>query len=113
MLYDSANPKHYALIFINKENKEEVAKYIRYLVVGDNTHLQGRWSKNTPLYAIPLHARTFSIANFFRSGIRDTDLTIFHPSAVGHLIVDNALFHLRDPSIIADVHMLHAQHTCL
>jgi hypothetical protein len=28
MCYDGSNPKHYPLIFINEQNKEEVAKYI-------------------------------------------------------------------------------------
>jgi hypothetical protein len=28
MLYNRKNPKHYPLIFINEQNKEEVAKYI-------------------------------------------------------------------------------------
>jgi hypothetical protein len=65
-----------------------------------------RQSKTTPLYAIPLHAHAFSIANFFRSGIRDTDLSIFHPSAVGHLVIDDALFYLRDTGVIANVHTL-------
>jgi hypothetical protein len=41
MVYDGNNPKHYALIFINEQNKEEVAKYIRYVSVGDDMHLQG------------------------------------------------------------------------
>jgi hypothetical protein len=41
MLYDGSNPKHYALIFINEKNEEEVAKYIRYVSVGDDMHLQG------------------------------------------------------------------------
>jgi hypothetical protein len=39
MLYDGSNPKHYALVFINEQNKEEVAKYIRYMSVGDDMHL--------------------------------------------------------------------------
>jgi hypothetical protein len=42
MLYDGSNPKHYALVFINEKNEEEVAKYIRYVSVGDDMHLQGR-----------------------------------------------------------------------
>jgi hypothetical protein len=42
MLYDGANPKHYPLVFINEQNEEEVAKYIRYVSVGDDMHLQGR-----------------------------------------------------------------------
>jgi hypothetical protein len=68
MLYDATNPKHYGLIFINKQN-EEVAKYIHYHSIRDGVHLQGRQSKNTPLYAVPLHACAFFITNFFRSGI--------------------------------------------
>jgi hypothetical protein len=69
MVYDGNNPKHYAVIFINERNEEEVAKYIWYMSVGDDMHLQGQWSKTTPLYAVPLHARPFSIANFWLSGL--------------------------------------------
>jgi hypothetical protein len=39
MLYDGSNPKHYALIFVNEQNEEEVAKYIWYVSVGDDMHL--------------------------------------------------------------------------
>jgi hypothetical protein len=113
MLYDGSNPKHYPLVFINEQNEEEVAKYIRYFPVGDDMHLQGWRSKDTPLYAVPLHARAFSIANFWRSGLRDTDLAIFDPSSDDHLIIDNALFHLSDAGVIADVHTLRAQYTHL
>jgi hypothetical protein len=113
MLYDGSNPKHYALIFINEQNEEEVAKYIRYVSVGDDMHLQGRRSKKTPLYAVPLHARPFSIANFWQSGLRDTDLGIFDPASDDRLVVDNALFHLGDAGVIADVHTLRAQYTRL
>jgi hypothetical protein len=76
-------------------------------------HLQGRRSKNTPLYAVPLHARAFSNANFWHSGLRDTDLAIFDPSSDDRLVVDNALFHLGDAGVIADVHTLRAQYTRL
>jgi hypothetical protein len=113
MLYDGSNPKHYALVFINEQNKEEVTKYIRYLSVGDDMHLQGRRSKNTPLYAVSLHTRAFSIANFWRSGLRDTDLAIFNPTSDDRLVIDNALFHLGDPRVIADVYTLRAQYTHL
>jgi hypothetical protein len=65
MLYNGKNPKHYPLVFINKQNEEEIMKYIRYTSVGDDMYLQGRRSKNTPLYAIPLHACALSIANFW------------------------------------------------
>jgi hypothetical protein len=113
MLYNGSNPKHYALIFINERNEEEVAKYIRYVSIGDDMHLQGRRSKNTPLYAVPLHAHPFSIANFWQSGLQDTDLTIFDPSSDNRLVIDNTLFHLGDAGVIADVHTLRAQYTCL
>ena len=108
--YDATNPKHYPLVFINEENEEEVAKYIRYHNIGDGVHLQGRRSKDSPLYAIPLHARAYSVANFFRAGVKDTELAIFHPSATSRITIDNALFHLGDPGIIADIHTLRAQH---
>jgi hypothetical protein len=106
MLYDGKNPKHYPLIFINKQNEEEVAKYIRYVLVGDDMHLQGCWSKGTPLYAVPLHAWAFSITNFWQAGLQDTDLAIFDPSSDNHLIVDDTLFHLGHAGVITDVHTL-------
>ena len=108
--YDATNPKHYPLVFINESNEEEVAKYIRYYNIGDGVHLQGRRSKFSPLYAVPLHARAYSIANFFRAGVKDTELAIFHPSATSRLVINDALFHLGDPGIITDIHTLRAQH---
>ena len=41
------------------------------------------------------------------------ELAIFHPSATSCLVIDDALFHLGDPGIIADIHTLRAQHLCL
>ena len=38
------------------------------------------------------------------------ELAIFHPSATSCLVIDDALFHLGDPGIIADIHTLRAQH---
>ena len=54
--YDARNPKHYPLIFINEDRREEVARYIKYLLVGDGIVLQGRHTKHTPTYGAPLHA---------------------------------------------------------
>jgi hypothetical protein len=113
LLYDGKNPKHYPLIFINEKNEEEVAKYIHYMSVGDDMHLQGRQSKNTPLYTVALHMRPFSITNFWQSGLRDTDLAIFDPMSDNRLIINNALFHLSNAGVIADVHTLQAQYTRL
>jgi hypothetical protein len=42
MLYNRKNPKHYPMVFINEQNEEEVAKYIQYVSVGDDMHLQGQ-----------------------------------------------------------------------
>src|SRR5947209_9955195 len=56
-----------------------------------------------------LHARAFPHPNFHSPGIKDTDLTIFHPSSVNHRLVDDALIHLVDAGVVADIHMLRAQ----
>ena len=108
--YEATNPKHYPLVFINEANEEEVTKYICYHSIGDGVHIQGQQSKDSPLYAVPLYARAYSIANFFRAGVKDIELAIFHPSATSCLTINNALFHLGDPGVIADIHTLRAQH---
>jgi hypothetical protein len=53
-----------------------------------------------------LHARAYPNPNFHSLGIKDTDLTIFHPSSVNRRLVDDALIHLVDAGVIADVHTL-------
>ena len=40
--YNAKNPKHYPLIFINENREEEVARFIKYLPVGDGIMLQGK-----------------------------------------------------------------------
>ena len=57
-----------------------------------------------------LHTRAFPNANFNGCMPRDTDLAHFHPSAPNRLIIDDALFHLGDPGVIADVHTHRAQY---
>ena len=108
--FDINNTKHYPLIFINEEGREELAQYIRYLNVGDGVALQGRRMKYTAIYATPLHARAFPHANFNGNVPRDTDLAPFHPSAPNRLIIDDALAHLGDPGVIADMHSLRTQY---
>ena len=39
--FDINNTKHYPLVFINEDGKEELAQYIRYLNLGDGVMLQG------------------------------------------------------------------------
>jgi hypothetical protein len=56
-----------------------------------------------------LHAHAYPHPNFHSSGIKDTDLTIFHPSSVNRRLVDDALIYLVNTGVIADVHTLRAQ----
>ena len=53
---DTSNTKHYPLIFINKDGREELVQYNQYLNIGDGITLQGRRTKYTTIYATPLHA---------------------------------------------------------
>ena len=57
-----------------------------------------------------LATRAFPHANFNGNIPRDTDLAPFHPSALNRAIIDDTLFHLGDPGVIADVHTLRAQY---
>jgi hypothetical protein len=109
MLYDSTNPGHYQLLFSNKLGQAEVAKYIHYISVRDSMAVQGCCKKEDPIYGMALHACTYPHSNFHSPGIKDTDLTIFHPSSVNCRLVDDALIHLVDAGVVADVHTLHTQ----
>ena len=108
--YDARNPKHYPLVFVNENREEEVARFIKYTLVGDGIVLQGKRAKHTPTYGAPLHARPFPHPNFNGNTLHDTELALFHPSAINHTIVDDTLLHLGDAGVIADVHTLRQQH---
>jgi hypothetical protein len=109
MLYDSTNPGHYQLLFSNELGQAEIAKYIWYISVRDGMAIQGCRKKGDPVYGMALHACTYPNPNFHSPGIKDTDLTIFHPSSVNCQLVDDALIHLVDAGVIANVHTLRAQ----
>jgi hypothetical protein len=109
MLYDSTNPAHYQLLFSNKQGQAEIARYIRYISVRDGMAVQGCRKKGDPVYGMALHTRAFPHPNFHSPGIKDTDLTIFHPSSINRRLVDDALIHLTDAGVVADVHTLRAQ----
>ena len=85
-----------------------MAQYICYRSIGEDTHLVGVRRKGDREYSTPLHARAFPSPNFNRSGVKDTDLNIFHPLSTSRLLVDNALIDLKDPGVIADVHRYRA-----
>jgi hypothetical protein len=109
MLYDSTNPAHYQLLFSNKLGQAEIAKYICYISVRDGMAVQGCRKKGDPVYGMALHAHAYPHPNFHSPSTKDTNLTIFHPSSVNHQLVDDALIHLTDAGVIANVHTLRAQ----
>jgi hypothetical protein len=82
MLYDSTNPAHYQLLFSNKLGQAKIAKYIHYISVRDGMAVQGCCKKGDPVYEMALHAHAYPHPNFHSPGIKDTDLTIFHPSSI-------------------------------
>jgi hypothetical protein len=82
MLYDSTNPRHYQLLFSNEQGQAEMAKYIHYILVRDGMAVQGCHKKGNPIYGMALHTRAYPHPNFHSPGIKDTNLTIFHPSSV-------------------------------
>jgi len=106
--YDSTQPHLYPIVFLNKEGQAETAQYISYRSIGEDTHLVGVCHKGDQEYSTPLHARAFPSPNFNHSGVKDTDLNIFHPSSTSHLLVDNALIDLKDPGVITNVHRYRA-----
>jgi len=113
MRLNPGNTSHYPLVFVGADTRPRAAKYIHYLSVNDGVVHQGTEGKDKAIYGTPLHARAFPTPNFHCPGVKDTDHTIFNPSSTSYLVVDDALYHLGDPGIIADVHMLRAQYNKL
>jgi len=110
MKFNLGNPAHYPFVYTDNNTNPRAAKYICYLSLKDGIVHQGTSGKNKPIYAAPLHACAFPTPNYRRPGIKDTDLYIFHPSSTSRTIVDDALYHLGDPGVIADVHTLRVQY---
>ncbi len=108
MIYDPANPAHYPFVFANEEGRAETANYIKYATTGAEVQHLGTRRKGTTPYACPLHARAFPEPNFYKPGVKDTDLAIFYPDCTSRVIVDDALEHLQDPGVVADVYRLRA-----
>ena len=113
MRFNLGNTSHYPLVFIGTDARPHAAKYIRYLSVNDGVVHQGTEGKDKAIYGTPLHACSYPTPNFHCPGAKDTNHTIFNPSSTSRLVVDDALYHLGDPGVIADVHMLHAQYNKL
>ena len=91
MIYDYANPNHYQLIFVNEQGQAEVARYIKYASIRDRMAVQGCCKKGNPIYGMALHAHAYPHPNFTGPGIKDTNLSIFHPSSVNRHLVNNTL----------------------
>jgi len=109
MRYNPGNASHYPFSFIGADHRPRITKYIRYLNINDGVIYQGTDGKGKGILGTPLHARAFPTPNFNRPGAKDTDHTIFDPSSTSRLIVDDAIYHLGDPGIVADIHTLCAQ----
>jgi len=109
MRYNPGNTSHYPFSFVGTDHRPCIAKYIRYLNINDGVIHQGTDGKGKPVLGTPLHARAFPTPNFNRPGAKDTDHSIFDPSSTSRLIVDDAIYHLGDPGVVADIHTLHAQ----
>jgi len=109
-LFDTGNPGHYPLAFVNDEGQSEVAKYICFHSTEEDTYLVGTWGKNEKEYATPLQAKAYPSPNFNCRGVKDTDLNLFHPAHLSCLMVDTALVNLKDPGVLADVHRLQGLH---
>ena len=112
-LFNAGNPGHYPLTFVNDEGEPEVAKYICFCSMEEDTYLVGTMGKNEKEYATPLQAKAYPSPNYNRRGVKDTDLNLFHPTHLSHLMVDTALVSLRDPGILADVHRFRGLHNIL
>ena len=112
-LFDAGNTSHYPLVFLNEQDQPEIAKYICFRTVDEETHLVGTRGKGEAEYATPLYAKAYPSPNFNCHGVKDTDLNIFHPAHTSRLLVDTALVALRDPGVLADVHRFRAYHNTL
>jgi len=112
-LFDSGNPGHYPLSFINDKGQPETAKYICFHSTEEDTYLVGTQGKGEKEYATPLQARAYPSPNFNHHGVKDTDLNLFHPAHLSCLMVDTALVNLKDPGVLADVHRLRGLHNII
>jgi len=112
-LFDAGNPGHYPLTFVNDKGQPEVAKYICFHSTEEDTYLVGTWGKNEKEYATPLQVKAYPSPNYNRWGVKDTDLNLFHPTHLSHLMVDTALVNLKDPGVLADIHWLWGLHNII
>jgi len=113
MYFNPGNTSHYPLVFVGTDTRPHAAKYIRYLSVNDGIIHQGTEGKNKAIYGTPLHTHSYPTPNFHHPGVKDTDHTVFNPSSTSCLVINDTLYHLGDPRVIADVHTLCAQHNKL
>ena len=112
-LFDTGNTGHYPLVFLNKQDQPEVAKYICFRTVDEETHLVGTQGRGEAEYTTLLYAKAYPSPNFNCQGAKDTDLNIFHPTHTSRLLVDTTLVALRDPGVLADIHRFRAYHNTL
>ena len=68
-LFDAGNTGHYPLVFLNEQDQPEVAKYICFRTVDEETHLVGTRGKGEAEYATPLYAKAYPSPNFNCHGV--------------------------------------------
>jgi len=100
----SSDPNHYPLTFLNEQGHMELAKYITYCDIGNETQLVGTRKKGDPEYSIPLHSKACPSPNINGPGLCDIDLSIFSPDSPSIDYVNHSLLQLNDVGVIADVH---------
>ena len=112
-LFDASNTGHYPLVFLNEQDQPEVAKYICFRTIDEETHLVDTQGKGEAEYTTPLYAKAYPSPNFNCRGVKDTDLKNFHPAHTSHLLVDTMLIALRDPGVLANIYRFRAYHNTL
>jgi len=100
----SSDPNHYLLTFLNEQGHMELAKYITYHDVGNETQLVRVCKKGNPKYSIPLHSKACPSPNLSGPGLCNTDLSIFSPDSPSIEYINHSLIQLNDAGVIADIH---------
>jgi len=108
----SSDPNHYPLTFLNEQGHMELAKYITYRDIGNETQLIGVHKRGNPEYSIPLHSKACPSPNLSGPGLHDMDLSIFSPDSPSIDHVNYSLLQLNDAGVITDIHRFREYITC-
>ena len=101
--YNPMSNSHYPVHFINDEGGLATAYFIRYTQEGGQDFVEGTMGPGKRVHRQVLQARKLPNPNFTQIGIKDSDLTAFHPSSTARGQVDKALDAIKDPGLTADI----------